>query len=184
MTNSSIISRIIEHNKHFVAAEEGTAFRRDSKPKEKLAIVTCMDNRLITMLTAALGLDNGDANIIKIAGAEIESPYGDAMRSLLVAIYELDVNEIMIVAHTECGVQYLNGTELKELMVKAGIGEQSIQQANSEIDLDAWLQGFGDTEASVRKSVEIVKTHPLVPAAINISGFIIDTQTGELTPVD
>ena len=51
------------------------------------------------------------------------------------------------------------------------------------IDLDAWLEGFKDTPESVRKTVETIKTHPLVPADIVVRGFIIDSETGQLEEI-
>ena len=62
----------------------------------KLAIVSCMDTRLTELLPRALGLKNGDAKIIKVAGGTLLTPYDSVMRSLLVAIYELDCEEIMV----------------------------------------------------------------------------------------
>ena len=71
-------------------------------PDKKLAILTCMDTRLIELLPAALGLKNGDAKIIKNAGGVITHPYGSvAVRSLLVAIIELGVEEVMVIGHTD-----------------------------------------------------------------------------------
>ena len=62
-----------------------------------------MDTRLIELLPAALGIRNGDAKIIKNAGGVITHPYGSVMRSLLVAILELGVEEVMVIGHTDCG---------------------------------------------------------------------------------
>ena len=60
-------------------------------PDKKLAILTCMDTRLIELLPAALGIKNGDAKIIKNAGGTMVHPYGSVVRSLLVGILELGV---------------------------------------------------------------------------------------------
>lgn len=64
--------------------------------------MTCMDTRLVELLPAALGLKNGDVKIIKNAGAVISNPFGSAVRSLLIAIFELGVKEIMVIGHTDC----------------------------------------------------------------------------------
>lgn len=45
------------------------------------------------------------------------------------------------------------------------------------------LEGFHDTEASVRKTVSAIVNHPLVPKDVTVRGFIIDSVTGELTEV-
>ena len=64
--------------------------------------MTCMDTRLVELLPATLGLKNGDVKIIKNAGAVISNPFGSVVRSLLIAIFELGVEEIMVIGHTDC----------------------------------------------------------------------------------
>lgn len=178
------IDSILAHNKEFVLADSAAPYRAGKKPRKKLAVVACMDTRLITMLSAALGLENGDANVITNAGAEVFEPYGSAMRSLLVAIYELDVETVMVVAHTDCGAQHMTGKGMTALMKEAGITDAAIESVEAAgTNLDEWLEGFGDTEAAVRKSVKMVQEHPLVASHIKVEGFIMDTETGELIPV-
>ena len=92
-----MIEDILAYNKQFVAEKGYEEFVTDKYPNKKLAIVTCMDTRLIELLPAALGIKNGDAKIIKNAGGVISSPFGSAMRSLLIAIYELGCEEIMVI---------------------------------------------------------------------------------------
>ena len=98
-----MIDQIIDYNRSFVERKGYEPFITDKYPDKKLAVLTCMDTRLTELLPAALGLKNGDAKIIKNAGGLILSPFDSAMRSLIVAIYELGVEEIMVVAHSQCG---------------------------------------------------------------------------------
>ena len=140
-----------------------------------------MDTRLSVLLQEALGLKNGDAKIIKNAGAVIPSPWDSAMRSLIVGVYELGVEEIMVVAHTTCGACHMSFAHFREEMRKRGIPEEELSRA--DIDLDAWLEGFHDTEESVRKTVAAIVRHPLIPGDVTVRGFIIDSATGELTEV-
>lgn len=93
-------------------------------PDKKLAILTCMDTRLIELLPAALGIKNGDAKIIKNAGGTMVHPYGSVVRSLLVGILELGVEEVMVIGHTDCGVQGMDGKEMLELLEKRGIDKR------------------------------------------------------------
>ena len=73
-----------------------------------------MDTRLTELLPAALNFKNGDIKIIKNAGAVITHPFGSVMRSLLVAIYQLEIEEILIIGHYDCGMQGLEPSELIE----------------------------------------------------------------------
>ena len=92
-----MIEDIILHNRKFVAERGYEPYETSKYPDKKLAILTCMDTRLTELLPAALGIRNGDAKIIKNAGGVISHPYGSAVRSLLVAILELGVEEIMVI---------------------------------------------------------------------------------------
>ena len=86
-----MIDEIIEYNKTFVARKGYEPYVTDKYPDKKLAVLSCMDTRLTELLPAALGLKNGDAKIIKNAGGLVISPFDSAMRSLVVAVYELGV---------------------------------------------------------------------------------------------
>jgi len=185
MNQQTTIAEILEYNKSFVQADGGKEYTADRKPKKQLAIVTCMDSRLITLLNEALGLKNGDANIIKLAGAEVIEAYGAVMRSLLVAIHMLDVRDVMVIAHTECGVQDMNAQKVSDLMRQSGINDEAFEAVKQGgIDLAAFMEGFGDMEDSVRSSVATIREHPLIPPHVNVYGFVIEVQTGRLIPVE
>ena len=103
-----MIDTILEYNRKFVESGEYEKYKTSKYPDKKIAILTCMDTRLVTLLPAALGIRNGDVKLIKNAGAVVTNPFDSTIRSLLVAIYELGVNEIMVIGHTGCGVQGTN----------------------------------------------------------------------------
>ncbi len=179
-----MIEEILEFNKSFVGNKSYEKFLTTKYPDKKLAVLSCMDTRLTELLPAALGLRNGDAKIIKNAGAVVQSPFDSAVRSLLVAVYELGVEEIMVVAHTNCGACHMNGKQMRELMEKRGVRRETLGVLrHAGIDLDSWLEGFHDTEESVEKTVEIIRNHPLVPADVRVCGFVIDSETGKLTQI-
>ncbi|MBQ2077030.1 MAG: carbonic anhydrase, partial [Bacteroidales bacterium] len=107
-----------------------------------------------------------------------------AMRSLIVAIYELGVNEIMVVAHSHCGACHMSYDHFHNEMISRGITDETLDTIRKcGINLDHWLEGFKDTPESVRKTVETIKTHPLVPKDIVVRGFIIDSETGALDEI-
>lgn len=184
-SRSSAIDDVLAHNARFVAAGEYERYRTDKYPEKKLAVVSCMDTRLSALLMAALGLKNGDAKIIKVAGAEVAHPFGSVMRSLLIAVCELGVENIMIVAHTNCGAQHMSGEAMVADMHRLGVPADHVQMArHCGIDFDKWLAGFGDTEEAVRRSVDMVRNHPVMPPHVRVEGFIMDSETGELVRVD
>lgn len=179
MTN---IDSVLAFNREYVASKGYEKHITDKFPDKKLAVLSCMDTRLSVLLQEALGLRNGDAKIIKNAGAVIPSPWDSAMRSLIVAVYELGVNEIMVVAHTTCGACHMSFHHFKEEMLKRGIPASELER--SDVDLNDWLEGFHDTEKSVRGTVTAILKHPLIPSDVTVRGFIIDSVTGALTEVE
>ncbi|MDE6308814.1 MAG: carbonic anhydrase [Muribaculaceae bacterium] len=179
-----MIDQILSYNREFVANKGYEEFITSKYPDKKIAIVTCMDTRLVALLPAALGIKNGDVKIIKNAGGTITNPFDSTVRSLLVAIYELGVNEVMIIGHTGCGVQGMDAGEMLHLMRERGISEEHINlMMHCGIDLKKWLHGFDDTEQAVRDTVDLVSNHPLVPSDVVVRGYIMDSTTGELTPL-
>ncbi|MFQ6868384.1 MAG: beta-class carbonic anhydrase [Thomasclavelia ramosa] len=122
-----MIDEILAYNRAFVTNKGYKPYTTSKYPDRKLAIVTCMDTRLIELLPAALGIKNGDAKIIKNAGGVIVHPFGSAVRSLLIAIYELNVEEIMIIGHTDCGVGSIDIEAMLKKMEKRGISETVIR---------------------------------------------------------
>ena len=175
------IDQVIAYNREYVAAKGYEKHLTDKYPDKKLAVLSCMDTRLSVLLQDALGLKNGDAKIIKNAGAIVPSMWDSAMRSIIVAVYELGVTEIMVVAHTNCGACHMSFEHFKEEMLRRGISERELSR--SDIDLDAWLEGFHDTEKSVRDTVAAIVNHPLMPRDVLVRGFIIDSATGQLSEV-
>ena len=180
-----MIDEVMEYNKHFVEQQDYLKYRTLTKyPNKKLAVLSCMDTRLTELLPAALGLKNGDAKIIKNAGAVISHPYGSVVRSLLIAILELGVTEIMVVGHRDCGVAHIDVDNLIVKMKDRGVSEEKIDiMKYSGIDFDSWLGGFEDVETSVAETVTLLKKHPLIPKDIDIRGFVINIETGELKSI-
>ena len=178
------IKKILAYNKQFVAEKRYEQYSASKFPNKKLAILTCMDTRLVELLPAALGLRNGDVKMIKNAGGVVTSPFGSVIRSLLVAIIELGVTDIMVIGHTDCGVQHIDSEMMIHHMKERGITQESIDLMKyCGIDFEKWLAGFDTVEESVRETVDTIRNHPLIPNDINIFGYVIDTQTGELYPV-
>lgn len=179
-----MIDEILRHNKDFVASKGYEQFLTSKYPDKKIAIVTCMDTRLVALLPAALGLRNGDVKIIKNAGGTITNPFDSTMRSILVAVYELGVNEIMVIGHTGCGVQGMNAKEMLELMRERGVSDEHISlMRHCGIDLESWLHGFDDTAKAVSETVDLIHNHPLMPADVRTAGYIMDSTTGALSKV-
>lgn len=137
-------------------------------PGRKFAVLACMDARLDP--ARVLGLEEGDAPVIRNAGGRA-SP--DALRSLIISYRLLGTREFLVVHHTDCGMLTFSNEQIREMLAN-DMGADA-----SAID----FLPFGDLEASVREDVATVRSSPLIPNDIPVSGFIYDVRTGRLAAV-
>ena len=180
----SELESILSFNRQFVDSGEYEKFFTDKYPERGLAILSCMDARMMELLPRALGLKNGDAKLIKNAGAVVSHPWGSVMRSLLVAVFELKVREIMVIAHYDCGMKGLNAASFLNKVHDSDIPDDRIETLrHAGINLDGWLTGFDNVEDSVRHTVRLIRNHPLMPADIAVHGLVIHPTTGKLSMV-
>ena len=181
----SILSEILDHNRRFVANGEYRQFETDRFPNKKLVVITCMDTRLVELLPAAMNLRQGDAKVLKTAGAIVSHPFGGIMRSILVAVYSLGAEEIAVVGHHDCGMAGLSCGAILEEARRRGIDDRDIQTVrHAGIDLERWLSGFADVRDGVRQSVSVIRNHPLLPRSVPVHGLLISPETGALEVLD
>ncbi|TXC77151.1 carbonic anhydrase [Metabacillus litoralis] len=179
-----IVDEILVHNVKFVANKEFEKFETTKFPEKKLVILSCMDTRLVELLPQAMNLKNGDVKIVKSAGAIVAHPFGSIMRSILVAVYELNADEVCVIGHHDCGMSKLNADSFLSKAKEKGITQEKIDVLKySGVDLKTWLQGFDKVEDSVKDSVEKIKNHPLLADNIPVHGLVIDPATGKLDVV-
>ena len=137
-------------------------------PARKVAVLTCMDARIDP--ARALGLEEGDAHVIRNAGGRA----ADALRSLVISEQLLGTTDIVVIHHTDCGMLTFSNEDLHSKL------KQDMHTDASNID----FLPFSDLEQSVRDDVATLRNSPLIPKSINISGFIYDVKSGKVIPVN
>ena len=161
-----VIQRFIERNKAFAAK-----FRHGDKampPAQHLAVLTCMDARIHP--EAALGLDIGDAHMIRNAGGRASD---DAIRSLVISTTLLGTQEFAVIHHTDCGMLTFTNDDLrKKLADERGVDASAVD-----------FLPFPDLEQSVRDDVATIESSPLLPDGIEVTGWVYDVKTGKISPV-
>ncbi|MDR1721733.1 MAG: carbonic anhydrase [Methanobrevibacter sp.] len=167
-----LLDEVLDNNKKFV--EEFEPKELSHKPQKKLAIVTCMDTRLVGFLEPALGIDRGDAKVIKNAGNNVID--SDVIRSVAASIFSLGAEEVMLIGHKDCGMCNSDTTKLKATMIERGIDEKEIDK----VDLKEWIGAFDSEENNVKNGVKKLKDSPLIPNDVPIHGLIIDPVDGSL----
>lgn len=177
----SSLQEILSFNESFVKFKMYEPFVTSKFPQKRIVILTCMDTRLVELLPKAMNMRNGDVKIVKSAGAQVSHPFGAIMRSLLVAVYELQADEVYVIGHHDCGMSAVDPNTMIGHMLERGVSEDVINMINySGIDLHEWLRGFGDVSTSVLKSVDLIRNHPLMPSSVLVHGLVMDPNTGKL----
>lgn len=151
-------------------------------PNRNLAVLTCMDTRLLDFLEPAMGLRRGEAKIIKVAGNTAFEDFDSVIGSLMVAVYELHVHDIIVMGHDDCGMLKTTAASLCQKMADEGI--ESVAIAAVRPRLAAWADSIGDVDESVRHTVQCLRNNPYLPHTLSIYGMVIHPHTGEIRVVD
>ncbi|UII55303.1 carbonic anhydrase [Cytobacillus spongiae] len=176
-----LLEEILQHNEQFVADKKYEEYATTKFPNKKMVILTCMDTRLLELLPKAINVSNGDVKIVKNAGALVSHPFGSIMRSLLIAVYQLQADEVLVIGHHDCGMSGMKADTVIDSMKKRGITEATLNTVNySGVDVNAWLSGFDNVCDSVGHSVDIIKHHPFMPKDVPVHGLVISPETGKL----
>jgi carbonic anhydrase len=136
-------------------------------PGRKVAIVACMDARLSPF--ALLGLEVGDAHVIRNAGGVITD---DEIRSLAISQRLLGTEEIILLHHTDCGMQTFTDDEFR----------QSIQDETG-IKPTWSAECFSDVDEDLRQSLARIQASPFIPKKDSVRGFVYEVETGRLREV-
>jgi carbonic anhydrase len=140
-----------------------------AEPAKRLCVVTCMDTRLDVY--ALLGLQLGDAHVLRNAGGRVTD---DVLRSLVVSIEVLGTRSVAVIQHTECGMTKVTNAELRDLLrERRGVDSGSIDFLPIE-----------DHETDLREDVERLRSSPVLPPDLEVSGFLYDIRTGRLAPME
>ncbi len=136
-------------------------------PAKGVAVVACMDARLD--VHAMLGLELGDAHVIRNAGGVITD---DEIRSLVISQRLLGTTEIVLIHHTDCGMLTFSDDGVKEQI-----------QADTGIKPEFALEAFSDLDADVRQSIARIQASPFIPNKDAVRGFVYEVETGRLREV-
>ena len=160
-----VIDELVANNRGF--ADGLPEQHLDVRPARQLAIVTCMDSRLDVF--AALGLGDGEAHVLRNAGGVITD---DVIRSLAISQRKLGTRAVMLIHHTDCGMQKLTDDGFRA----------ELQEATGVAPAFA-IESFTDADADVRQSILRVRRSEFVPHRGNVRGFVYDVDTHRLHEV-
>ncbi|HEX3804892.1 MAG TPA: carbonic anhydrase [Solirubrobacteraceae bacterium] len=161
----TFIDQLLDHNRVYAAPQEPDT--HSINPTRRLAIVTCMDSRIDVF--AALGLEGGEAHILRNAGGVITD---DVIRSLAISQRRLGTREVMLIHHTDCGMQKLTDD-----------GFRADLQAATGIAPAFAIESFTDVEADVRQSILRVRRSDFIPHRDVVRGFVYDVDSRRLREI-
>ncbi len=139
----------------------------DPRPSRAVAVVTCMDARLDVL--GALGLGLGEAHMVRNAGGVVTD---DVIRSLTISQRLLGTREVMLVQHTDCGMQKVDELQLRRKLTA---------EAGTEPPFE--IEAFSDLQESVRRSISRVRESPFLPHRDGVRGFVYDVSNAALREV-
>ncbi|MEV6160456.1 carbonic anhydrase [Streptomyces sp. NPDC052052] len=163
-TGGTVTDRLVEANARYATAFEDPGM--DAKPVLRVAVVACMDARLD--LHDALGLSLGDCHTIRNAGGVVTD---DVIRSLTISQRALGTSSIILIHHTNCGLESLTEEFRQEL--EAEVGQRPV-----------WaVEAYSDADQDVRQSMQRVRTSPFLLHTDDVRGFVFDVTTGLLREI-
>jgi carbonic anhydrase len=183
---SSVLDEVLAANAAY-AASFGAKGNLALPPARRFAVLTCMDARLDPAKFA--GLAEGDAHVIRNAGGRASD---DAIRSLVISYKLLGTREFFVIHHTECGMEFFTNEVMRGLLANSletaeltsegfrDVGKGPGSRAGEFVE---WLT-IADPRQAVLYDVLRIRTHPLVPGAIPIYGYLYDVKTGRLLEVE
>lgn len=158
------IDQLVHENERYAAGFSGSP---PSRPRLRLAIVSCMDTRLD--LLAALGLEIGDAHLLRNGGGLLTD---DVLRSLAISQRALGTREIAIIHHTHCGMSDFDDEAFRSDLTKETGQEPSWR-----------VPGFDDVHAQALRSLKIARDCGWLAHRDSVRAFVFDVDTGRLTEV-
>jgi carbonic anhydrase len=160
-----VIDELVSANANY--ARSFTKGKLPMPPARRVAIVTCMDARILP--SRILGYEEGDVHVIRNAGGRAR----DALRSLVISQRLLGTREVAVIHHTDCGMLTFTNENLYDQVARESGADAS--------GLD--FLPFADVERSVRDDVAELRRSPLIPREFPIRGFVYDVRSGKVTEV-
>lgn len=162
---TQITSIKLENNKYADKFENGNL---PLPPSKKIAIVSCMDARII--VDKVLGLKIGEAHVIRNAGGIVTD---DVLRSSIISHELLGTNEFIIINHTDCGMVTFKDEELR----------QKIQTKYNTDASHITFNSFKSIEDNVREQVNKIRSSPFLTEIKSVTGLVYDVKTGRINEI-
>jgi carbonic anhydrase len=161
------------------AGKLGDATRLSQDARRELCLLTCVDPRLVRFFSLALGIERGDAVIIRLPGASVLTGHGDGLRAVAAAVYINHASEFLVLGHTDCGTTKIDASAITSTMQKRGVAADSMPGGVRE-----FLGGSADARQAVKATAAAIRSAAFLPRDLLVHAAMIDIQTGALEIVE
>lgn len=169
----TLLDELLEANRHVLRAGSVGTFRAN----RHLCIVTCVDPRLTRLFPDALGVERGQAVALRVPGAHV--PAGsEALRSLAATVYVNGCEEILVLAHTDCGVAKVSPGDVADAMRARGVDPAPFG------DLGEFFGLVPDQDLALAETVSAIRSAPFLPRAIPVHSALMDVATGRIWVIE
>jgi carbonic anhydrase len=160
-----MIDDLLERNRAYAA---GASADLPKLPERRLVVLTCMDHRIDPV--AALGLELGDAMVVRNAGGRVTPRFLETLGVLdRIAAKQgsgLGEFELILMQHTECGAGGLADSDPDALAAYLGVTPDELESKSA-----------GDPYAGIRVDLDALASNPAVPDSLSVAGLVYDVNT-------
>lgn len=172
----SLLDQIEEHNREFKKPAQDPS---GAEAARGLCVVSCHDPRLTRLVPQALGLERGDAVLIRVPGAGLLPDSQDLLRQIAAAVYLNGCREVLILGHTDCAIHRVTVSAVIDAMSARGCPRDSVAG-----DVREFFGLRSDVRATVLETAQAMAAAPFLPADVQVHAAIIDTFTGALSVIE
>lgn len=167
-TPSGVFEDLVEANEDY--AESFSLHGLKPVAARGLGLVTCMDSRIDPL--GVLGLKPGDAKVLRNAGARVDDGILD---TLVLAAYLLEVDRVLVMPHTRCKMASVASDSVVHDLIEE---EHGVDTRSLDFHTD------NDQMGALRRGLERIRHHPLLPEGLPVAGALYDVDTGRITLTD
>jgi carbonic anhydrase len=147
--------------------------------RRELCIITCVDPRLTRFFSTVLGIERGDAVLIRLPGASVLTGHGDALRAVAAAVYINQAKEVLLLGHTDCGTTRVDDSSVAALMRDRGLDPNTMPGGPRK-----FLGCTPDLRGALQASAAAIRGAPFLPRDLLVHAAILDIQSGVLEIVE
>lgn len=159
----------------------------ENSTNKKTLIITGQNEKLHHLFPVITNKKAEELIIINSFGNAISQPYDSSIRSILIAVYYENVEEVYIIEEKDSEECSITEDEFLSKIQEAGISRE-VTEAIEYIgvvgdNLMSWLVGKQDMQTIVKENINWIKNHPLIPKNVSVYGFIANAETSEFEAI-